>query len=104
MRFRDCSSDVCSSYLVRVQGLDEREHQLKVGADAVENQQGRQMRLAGTYLGAQGLSIQIDGTEDVRLRHASSPVGWVAVFHFSPDPCGSEPARDEAVAFNITVA
>jgi hypothetical protein len=59
-------------FQVRVQSLDERKHQLKVGADAVENQQWRQVRLARSYRRADGLAIQVDGTEDERLRHAQA--------------------------------
>ena len=49
---------------------DDKVFQFQVGADAVENQQGRQVRLAGAYRRAEGLAIQVDGSEDVRLRHA----------------------------------
>jgi hypothetical protein len=59
-------------FQVRVQRRDERKHQLQVGADAVENQQRRQVRLAGAYRGADGLAIQVDGAEDERLRHAQA--------------------------------
>ncbi|MCY1442290.1 hypothetical protein D9M71_586550 [compost metagenome] len=59
---------------VRIKCLDEREHQLQVGTDAIENEQGRQVRLAWAHSGADGLAIQIDSTEDVRLRHALSPL------------------------------
>jgi hypothetical protein len=61
------------------------------------------VRLAGTYRGAQGLAIQIDGTENVRLRHASSPVGWVAVFHFFPIPVGASLLAMTAVHPDINV-
>jgi hypothetical protein len=54
---------------------DEGKHQLKVGADAVENQQRRQMTLAGAHRGADVVAIQIDGAKYKRLRHARSPVG-----------------------------
>ena len=57
-------------FQVRVERRDKRKHQLQVGADAVENQQRRQMRLAGTHRRAKGLAIQIDGAEYERLRHA----------------------------------
>ncbi|MCY1406605.1 hypothetical protein D9M71_218760 [compost metagenome] len=71
-------------FQVRVQCRDEREHQLQVGADAVENQQGRQVRLAGAYRRAERLAIQIDGTEYEGLRHASGPVGRFLKFFLDP--------------------
>ena len=53
-------------FQVRVQRLDERKHQLKVGADAIEDQQRRQVRLARAHRRADGLAIQVDGAEDER--------------------------------------
>ncbi|EJT85047.1 hypothetical protein PPS11_14211 [Pseudomonas putida S11] len=54
-------------FQVRVQCFDERKHQLQVGADAVEDQQRRQMRLARADGGADGLVVQLDGPEDSRV-------------------------------------
>ncbi|MCY1435748.1 hypothetical protein D9M71_518550 [compost metagenome] len=62
-------------FQVRVQCFDERKHQLQVGADAVEDQQGRQVRLARADGGADGLVVQFDGPEDIGLRHARD--SWV---------------------------
>ncbi|MNC11713.1 hypothetical protein D3C75_594200 [compost metagenome] len=73
-----------NDFQVRVQRGNEREHQLQVGADAVENQQGRQVRLAGAYRRAERLAIQIDGTEYEGLRHASGPVGRFLKFFLDP--------------------
>ncbi|MNT24639.1 hypothetical protein D3C72_1601240 [compost metagenome] len=50
-------------FQVRVQRLDEGEHQFKVGADAVEDQQRRHMRLAGPNGRADGLAVELDGSE-----------------------------------------
>ncbi|MNE21836.1 hypothetical protein D3C80_1150140 [compost metagenome] len=62
-------------FQVRVKCIDEREHQLEVGADAVEDQQRRQVRLAGANSGADGLVVQLDGPENIGLRHARD--SWV---------------------------
>ena len=61
-------------FQLRVEGLDERHDQLEVGANTVENQQRRELAVAGTYRRADGLAIQFDGTECERLRHALSPM------------------------------
>ncbi|MCY1421496.1 hypothetical protein D9M71_371540 [compost metagenome] len=69
---------------VRVQRGDEGEHQLQVGADAVEDQQRAHVRLARADRGADALPVEVDGAEDERLRgDAGFHRGRLAIGSFS---------------------